>query len=84
MHTICRKDSSVEWKTMIKLKGVPGVCDLQVMDGESSESRSNRFGVSSNGERMKCGKVEGIKHRILRWFGYKERMAQREMNNRVH
>ncbi len=39
------------------------------MDGESNESVYNRSGMSSKGEGMKCGVVEGVKRNTLRWFG---------------
>ncbi len=54
------------------------------MDGESNESVYNRFGVSSKGEKMKCGVMEGAKRNTLRWFGHMERMVENVMTKRVH
>ncbi len=35
-------------------------CGVWRMDGESIESVYNRFGMSSKGEGMKCGVMEGV------------------------
>ncbi len=36
-------------------------CGVWRIDGESNESVYNRFGMSSNGEGMKCGVGGGVK-----------------------
>ncbi len=59
-------------------------CGVWRMDGESNEIVYNRFGMSSKGEGMKGGVVEGVKHNTLRWFGHMERMAESEMTKRVY
>ncbi len=43
-----------------------GVCDLNRMDGESSESVYGRFGMLVKGEEMNCGVVEVVKRSTLR------------------
>lgn len=42
------------------------------MNGESSESVHNRFGISMNSEGMKCGMDEKVKCNALRLFGHLE------------
>ncbi len=59
-------------------------CGVQRLDGESYESVYNRFGMTSKGEGMKCGVVEGVKHNTLRWFGHMERMIKYVMTKRVY
>ncbi len=54
------------------------------MDGEINESVYNRLGMSSNGEGMKCGVVEGDKHSTLRWFDHMERVAENVITKRVY
>ncbi len=64
--------------------GKSSACKVRRMDDESNESVYNRFGISSKGEGMKCGVVEGVKCNTLRWFGHMERMAESEMTKRVY
>ncbi len=59
-------------------------CGVQRMDGESNESVYNRFGMSSKGEGMKRGVVEGVKRNTVRWFGHVERTAENVMTKRVY
>jgi len=59
-------------------------CGVSRLDGESNESVYNRFGMTSKGEGMKCGVVEGVKRSTLRWFGHMERMDECEMTKRVY
>jgi len=59
-------------------------CGVSRLDGESNESVYNRFGMTSRGEGMKCGVVEGVKRSTLRWFGHMERMDESEMTKRVY
>ncbi len=54
------------------------------MDGESNENVYNRFGMSSKGEGMKRGVVEGVKCNALRWCGHTERMAESKMTKIVN
>ena len=59
-------------------------CGVSRLDGESNESVYNRFGMTSRGEGMKCGVVEGVKRSTLRWFGHMERMDESEITKRVY
>ncbi len=58
--------------------------EVQKMDGESNESVYNRSGMSSKGEGMKCGVVEGVKHNTLRWFGHMERMTENVITKSIY
>ncbi len=58
----------------VEMSYLRNACGMRRMDGESNESVYNRFGMSSKGEGVKCGVVEGVKRDTLRWFGHIERM----------
>ncbi len=42
------------------MRNLRGDCGVSRMDGESNESVYGRFGMSSKGERMRCGVVEVV------------------------
>ncbi len=46
---------------MVEMSYLRSVCGVPRIDGESNESVYNRSGMSSKGEGMKCGVVEGLK-----------------------
>ncbi len=67
----------------VEMSYLRSACGIRKMDGESNESVYGRFGMSSKGEGMKWGVVEGVKHNTLRWFGHMERMVENVMTKRV-
>ena len=42
-----------------------------------------RFGMSNQGEGMKCGVVEWMKRSTLRWYGHMQRMEANRLVKRV-
>ena len=68
----------------VEMSYLRNACGVRRMDGESNESVYERFGMSSRGEGVKCGVVEGVRRNTLRWFGHMERMAQGEITKRVY
>ncbi len=68
----------------VEMSYLRSACRVQRMDGESNERVYNRCGMSSKGEGMKCGVVEGVKCNTLRWFGHMERMAENVITKRVY
>ncbi len=57
----------------VEMSYLRSACGVWRMDGESNESVYNRFGMSSKGEGMKHGVVEGVKCNTLRWSGHMAR-----------
>ncbi len=61
-----------------------GGCGVNRMNCESNENVYRKFDMSSRGEGMSCGVVEMVKRSTLRWFGYLERMDERELTKRIY
>ncbi len=68
----------------VEMSYLRSTCGVWRMDGENNENVYNRFGISSKGEGMTSGVVEGLKHNTLSWFAHIERMAENVMTKRVY
>ncbi len=69
---------------VVEMSYLRSACGVRRVDGESNESVCNRFGMSSKGEGMKCGVVEGVKLNTLRWFGHMKKMAENVVTKRIY